>query len=113
MAYLILIRHGITDWNIEGKWQGLTDTFLSKEGKKQAKEVAEILRGMRIDEVYTSELSRTKQMYQEICNSLSLSCPVFHNPALNERDYGIYTSKNKWEVEKQLGHEKFIQIRRG
>lgn len=113
MAYLILVRHGITNWNIEGKWQGLTDTTLSEEGRKQAKEVAEVLRGMQVDVVHTSELSRTKQTYQEICDSLSLSCPVFCQPALNERDYGIYTGRNKWEVEKQLGHEKFVQIRRG
>ena len=75
--------------------------------------MAELLRGMKVDVVYTSELNRTKQTYQEICDSLSLSCPVFHNPALNERDYGVYTGKNKWEVERQLGHEKFMQIRRG
>lgn len=113
MAHLILVRHGITSWNIEGRWQGLTDTNLSEEGRKQARELAELLRGMKVDVVYTSGLSRTKQTYQEICDSLSLSCPVSRNPALNERNYGIYTGKNKWEVEKQLGQEKFIQIRRG
>lgn len=113
MAYLILVRHGITDWNIQGKWQGWTDTSLSEEGKRQAREVAEVLKGLRIDEVYTSELLRTKQTYQEICNSLSLSCPVFNTQALNERKYGIYTGKNKWEVERQVGEEKFLQIRRG
>lgn len=75
--------------------------------------MAKNLKGMRIDVVYTSELSRTKQTYDEICNNLSLSCPVFSQPALNERDYGVYTGRNKWEVEKELGHEKFSQIRRG
>ena len=113
MAYLILVRHGITSWNIEGKWQGLTDTPLSEEGRKQAKEIAGLLRGMKVDVVYTSELTRTKQTYEEICDGLSLACPVFYKSALNERDYGIYTGRNKSEVERQLGHEKFMQIRRG
>lgn len=113
MAYLILVRHGITSWNIEGKWQGLTDTSLNEEGRKQSREMAELLRGMKIDAVYTSELNRTKQTYREICDSLSLSCPMSHSPALNERDYGVYTGKNKREVEKELGQEKFIKIRRG
>lgn len=113
MAYLILVRHGVTDWNLQGKWQGLTDTSLSEEGRKQSKEVARVLRDTKIDVVYTSELQRTKQTYEEICHSLNLSCPVFCSPALNERDYGIYTGRNKWEVEKELGHEQFIRLRRG
>ena len=113
MAYLILVRHGITSWNIEGKWQGLTDTPLSEEGRKQAKEIAGLLRGMKVDVVYTSELTRTKQTYEEICDGLSLACPVFYKSALNERDYGIYTGRSKSEVERQLGQEKFMQIRRG
>lgn len=113
MAFLILVRHGVTDWNLQGKWQGLTDTSLSEEGRKQSKEVARVLRGTKIDVVYTSELQRTKQTYEEICNSLNLSCPVLCSPALNERDYGIYTGRNKWEVEKELGHEQFIRLRRG
>lgn len=112
MAYLILVRHGVTDWNLQGKWQGLTDTSLSTEGRKQSRLTADALKGMDIDVVYTSELSRTKQTYDEICSRLNLSCPVSCSPALNERDYGVYTGRNKWEVEKQLGHEQFIRLRR-
>lgn len=63
--------------------------------------------------VYTSELSRAKQTYEEICSNLGLVCPVAVDPALNERDYGIYTGKNKWEIEKELGQEKFTGLRRG
>lgn len=113
MAYLILVRHGVTDWNLQGRWQGLTDTSLSEEGKRQALNVANKLKDIKIDVVYTSELKRTKQTYAAICNKLNLSCPVFCNSALNERDYGIYTGRNKWEVEKELGHEKFMKMRRG
>ncbi|MCL5784990.1 MAG: 2,3-bisphosphoglycerate-dependent phosphoglycerate mutase [Patescibacteria group bacterium] len=113
MAYLILARHGITEWNAAGKWQGLTDIPLSEEGKRQAKEMAGSLKGIRIDLVYTSELSRVKQTSEEICNSLGLICPVAANPALNERDYGIYTGKNKWEMENELGQERFTRLRRG
>lgn len=113
MAYLILVRHGVTEWNAAGKWQGITDIPLSEEGKKEAREAAKLLKGIKIDSVYTSMLSRVTQTYDEICSALGLSCPLIKNPALNERDYGIYTSKNKWEVEKELGHEKFIKLRRG
>lgn len=112
MAHLILVRHGVTDWNVAGRWHGLTDIPLNEEGRKQARKAAKALSGMKIDSVYTSLLSRTTQTYDEICNSLGLVCPVVAHPALNERDYGIYTGKNKWEVEKELGHEEFINLRR-
>lgn len=112
MAYLILVRHGITDWNAQGRWQGLTDIPLNEEGRRQARETALMLPKIKIDSVYTSLLCRTKQTYDEICSSLRLKCPVTSHQALNERDYGIYTGKNKWEVEKELGHEQFIALRR-
>lgn len=113
MAYLVLVRHGVTDWNVEGRWQGLTDIPLNKEGRRQARETAKVLSNIKIDSVYTSLLCRTKQTYDEICNQLGLKCPVTTHQALNERDYGIYTGRNKWEVEKELGHKKFIALRRG
>lgn len=113
MALLILVRHGVTDWNTVGRWQGITDIPLSEAGRKQAQEAARILTGVKIDSVYTSVLSRVTQTYDEICKGLGLRCPVVKNPALNERDYGIYTGRNKWDVEKELGHEKFINLRRG
>lgn len=113
MAYLILVRHGITDWNAEGKWHGLTDIPLNEVGKNQAKSAAKLLKHLKIDVGYTSALSRTQQTYQEICDELSLSCPMISHLALNERDYGIYTGKNKWKMQKKLGEEQFFQLRRG
>lgn len=112
MSILILVRHGLTDWNKEGRWQGFTDTSLSEEGKKEIQEASKSLKDLKIDAAYTSNLARTQQTYQEICDNLGLSCPVTPHPALNERDYGIYTGKNKWEVGKQLGNEEFEKLRR-
>lgn len=112
MAYLILVRHGVTDWNVSGRWHGLKDIPLNEQGKKEARLAAKAIKGLKIDIAYTSDLARTKQTYQEICDSLSLTCPLIANQALNERDYGIYTGKNKWEVKKQLGEERFIRLRR-
>lgn len=112
MAYLILVRHGVTDWNVAGRWHGLTDIPLNEEGRRQARETAKILSKIKIDSVYTSLLCRTTQTYDEICDQLGLKCPITSHQALNERDYGIYTGKNKWEVEKELGHERFIELRR-
>lgn len=113
MAYLILVRHGLTDWNEEGRWQGFTDIPIGKEGKAEIQKAAQTISNLRIDLAYTSNLLRTKQTYDEICNSLNLSCPLLHESALNERDYGIYTGKNKWEIEKEIGKKEFQNLRRG
>lgn len=113
MSKLILVRHGVTDWNIEGKWHGWIDIPLNEEGRKQARETAKALKGIKIESVYTSDLSRTVQTYEEICNELNLVCPVIKEPVLKERHYGIYTGKNKWQVKKEVGKERFFQLRRG
>ncbi len=113
MAFLLLVRHTRTHWNIEGRWHGLTDIPLSQQGRLEARQTARALQGLKIDSVYVSNLQRTQQTYDEICNELGLACPVFPHPALNERDYGIYAGKNKWEVQKEVGEEVFKKLRRG
>lgn len=112
MAYLVLVRHGLTGWNKEGRWQGFTDISLTEEGKEAIRKTAKTIKDIKIDMAYVSNLTRTKQTYQEIRDVLGLNCPVAYEAALNERDYGIYTGKNKWEVEKEIGEEEFEKLRR-
>lgn len=113
MAYLVLVRHGLTDWNKQGRWQGLTDISLNEEGREQSRQAAATVKDIHIDFAYMSNLIRTKQTLDEIFSVLNLNCPVISDQALNERDYGIYTGKNKWEVKKRLGEEEFLNLRRG
>ena len=44
LRVLYLARHGETDWNVEGRWQGHTDIPLNDAGRRQARELAEVLR---------------------------------------------------------------------
>ena len=44
---------------------------------------------------------------------LGIDVPTVAAAALNERDYGIYTGKNKWDIKKEVGDEQFKNIRRG
>jgi 2,3-bisphosphoglycerate-dependent phosphoglycerate mutase len=112
MANLILVRHGESEWNKEGLWTGLTDIGLSEKGKEEARKAGEKLKGVNNDFAFTSVLLRAKQTLDEIKNTLGIDVPTFENKALNERDYGIYTGKNKWEIKKEVGDEQFKKIRR-
>ena len=114
MANLILVRHGESEWNQKGLRTGLTDIGLTEKGKNEARFAGEKLKNIPIDLAYTSVLLRAKQTLDEIKKVLNLeNLPTTENAALNERDYGIYTGKNKWEIQKEVGNEKFQEIRRG
>lgn len=113
MSKLVLVRHGESEWNAKGIWTGLTDVGLSEKGKEQAKLVGEKLKGFFIDFAFTSVLIRAKQTLNEIKSVLGIDIPTFEDKALNERDYGIYTGKNKWEIKRKVGEEQFQNIRRG
>lgn len=114
MSYLILVRHGESLWNEKGLWTGLTDVSLSQKGIEEAKKAGEKLKDFSIDIAYTSPLKRAKETLYEIKNALGLSnLQSFENQALNERDYGVFTGKNKWKIQKEVGNEQFQKIRRG
>ena len=113
MAYLILVRHGESEWNEKGLWTGLADIGLTEKGKEEARLAGEKLKVLPVDFAFTSQLIRAKQTLDEVKNVLGIDVPTFEDKALNERDYGIYTGKNKWEIQKEVGEEQFQKIRRG
>ena len=113
MAYFILVRHGKSEWNQLGKWTGLTDIGLVEEGIEEARRAAEALRTIEIHSAHVSKLLRAQQTLDEMCNVLNIKLKTSTSAALNERDYGIYTGKNKWQVKDQIGEEEFMRLRRG
>ena len=113
MANLILVRHAESEWNKLGVWTGLTDIPLSEEGIEKAKLAGEKLKNFPIDISYISSLKRARQTLEQIKIIIAKNFPTFENKALDERDYGIYTGQNKWEIKKQIGEEKFQKLRRG
>src|SRR3989344_7534329 len=114
MAYLVLVRHGKSEWNKLGKWTGWTDIGLVEEGLEEARNAAKAIKDLDIHHVHVSTLKRTHETFEEMKNILQYGGqkPKAHK-ALDERSYGIYTGKNKWEVKKELGEEAFQRLRRG
>lgn len=114
MAYLVLVRHGESEWNAQGLWTGLTDIPLSEKGKKEAQTAAHLIKDIPFDVVFTSALTRAKQTFDEMKSVLSQNNPlqIFEEAAINERDYGDLTGKNKWEIKKHFGEKQFLKWRR-
>jgi 2,3-bisphosphoglycerate-dependent phosphoglycerate mutase len=83
---LLLIRHGETDWNADGRLQGHTDRPLSDHGRRQARKLAEELSGEEIEAVYSSDLARARETAEIVGDRLGL--PVELDPELREKDWG-------------------------
>jgi broad specificity phosphatase PhoE len=86
MTTLLLVRHGETDWNAEGRLQGHTDRPLNDFGRRQAGALADRLAGDGITAVYTSDLSRARETAEIVAGRLGL--PVVVDPDLRERNWG-------------------------
>ena len=113
MAYLVLVRHGQSAWNALGLWTGQEDVELTEQGRVEARAAAENLREITLHKAYTSNLSRAKQTLDEIKNALGhTELETTHHEALNERHYGDYQAKNKWEIKDSIGDEAFTKLRR-
>lgn len=114
MAKLFLVRHGMSAWNKLGLWTGWTDVELAEEGIEEARNSGVLLKDEVIDTVYTSDLKRTHQTFENIKLGSGKDHLVhIPNKALSERHYGIHTGKNKWQVKEEIGEEEFQKIRRG
>jgi 2,3-bisphosphoglycerate-dependent phosphoglycerate mutase len=114
MAYLTLIRHGQSEWNITGLWTGWRDISLTDVGREEARRAGDALRDIHFDHAYVSNLIRAQQTLDEVLQVLGQTdLPITKSEALNERDYGELTGKNKWEIREQYGEEQFLRWRRG
>ena len=112
---LAMARHGESEWNKLGKWTGFTDVHLSPLGLEQSKEMGEHIKDFSFDYIFDSTLIRSQETRAQMMSVFdnANNIPIEHLPELRERNYGDYTGKNKWEMEKEVGEEKFTEIRRG
>lgn len=93
---LLLARHGETDWNAVGRWQGHADPPLNARGRAQALGLAEGLVDVGIDVVVSSDLARAAETATIVARRLGLS--VTHDPGLREIDVGSWSGLTRQEV---------------
>jgi probable phosphoglycerate mutase len=96
-----LVRHGETEWNKLGKFQGQVDIPLNERGRAQARDTARAARSWETTAVYASPLSRTRQFAEEI--SLQVGLPVQPEPRLKELDLGQLDGITNEEMRSQWG----------
>ncbi|MBC7319319.1 histidine phosphatase family protein [bacterium] len=91
-----IVRHGETDWNREGIYQGQTDTPLNENGRKSARDLGFILNKIKFTSIYSSDLLRARET-AEIINSF-LNVPIYYTENLRELDFGRWTGISIWEM---------------
>jgi probable phosphoglycerate mutase len=96
---LLLVRHGETDWNRDGRWQGHSDTHLNDAGREQARRVAADLGS--VDVIYASDLTRARETAEIIAADLGLD--VRTDARLRERSFGAWEGLSMPEIEEQFG----------
>lgn len=84
---LYVVRHGLTDWNIQNKIQGLTDIPLNAAGVKQVTKLREKIRDMQFDICFASPLRRTMQTAQIITRG---QCQIIPDSRIIERSFGDF-----------------------
>lgn len=97
---ILLARHGATDWNRLGRFQGHADVPLSDEGRKQARSLAEFLRDVPLAAVYSSDLRRAAETAAMVAGALRLEVRTL--PGLREVDVGEWSGLTWAEIEERF-----------
>ena len=116
MTKVIFIRHGQTEWNVTGRYQGQSDVQLSEEGRQQAVKLAENFPVEKVDAIYASDLQRAMVTAETIAKRFGLS--VQAEPAFRELSFGDWEGLtyqqivDKWEdaMANFLQHPDILEI---
>jgi broad specificity phosphatase PhoE len=93
---ILLARHGETDWNREGRWQGWADPPLNATGRAQARALAHQLRDAHFDAVYASDLRRAHETAAIVAEPHCV--PVVADSGLREIDVGSWSGLTRAEL---------------
>ena len=99
MTRMLIVRHGQSEWNAEGRWQGQADPPLSDLGRRQARHAADRLGA--VDVIVASPLVRALHTATTIAETLGVG-PVVVEPDLQERDAGGFSGLTRAEIEERF-----------
>jgi 2,3-bisphosphoglycerate-dependent phosphoglycerate mutase len=107
-AWLVLVRHGHSEWNLANRFTGWADIPLTDVGLTEAAAAGRRLKqaGYGFDEVHGSVLQRTRQTVVALLAAMEApEVPLFTSWRLNERHYGALQGMNKQEIFATWGEE--------
>lgn len=96
MTQILLVRHGQSEWNALGRWQGQADPPLTDLGRRQAFTAAG--RVGTVDVIVSSDLQRALHTARIISEQLGVG-PVVLEPQFRERDAGAWSGLTRDEIE--------------
>jgi broad specificity phosphatase PhoE len=105
---ILLARHGESDWNHAGRWQGLADRPLTELGREQAAALADRLRDTELDAVYSSDLLRARETAEIVATEHGLAVTTV--PELREVDVGSWSGLTRGEAQTRFpdGYERWL-----
>ena len=103
MGTLLIVRHGETVWNAEGRIQGHTDIGLSEKGADQARALGKRLADVPIDVAYTSDLKRSSETAKLVLGERDVV--IIETPRLREYDKGAFEGMTLHEIKAQYPKE--------
>lgn len=103
MTEFLLIRHGQTDWNLEGKYTGQSDIPLNETGKAQAHMAAAQLQSTPPDVIYSSDLIRAYDTARIIADGLQME--IHQDPRLREIHQGVWEGLHFDEIKARFAKE--------
>ncbi len=99
MTRLLLVRHGQSTWNAEGRWQGHSDPPLSPLGERQARAAAPAVAKLGLTAVFSSDLLRARQTAELLAPPGFTPVVV---PPLRERNVGEWEGLTRIEIDAQF-----------
>jgi broad specificity phosphatase PhoE len=96
-----IVRHGETDWNARGVIQGHVNTALNEKGEKQAASLADQLRDVQFDHIFSSDLDRAMRTAEFI--RLERDLAIETTKILREKKFGAIEGKPMSELDKLDG----------
>ena len=110
MNYLVLLRHGQSEWNLANKFTGFHDVDLTEQGVQEALSAGKKLleADIKFDQVFTSTLkraNRTARLALDAAHQTDLIGTMISHDDLRERDYGDLTGLDKDETREKYGGE--------
>ena len=97
---VLLLRHGQSTWNAEGRWQGWADPPLTELGEKQALDAVPALSPFSFGVIVTSDLRRAQRTSDILAEELRIAT-IRTDPGLRERSMGDWTGLTTSEIEQR------------